>query len=254
MTTDIKAKTTPIFSKLGLGTVKFGRNTGVKYPNGFDLPPEDALADLLTLARSLGVTTLDTAPAYGQSEERLGRLLAGQRDKFQIIGKVGEEFDGKNSSYVFTPEHFKMSLGRSLTRLKSDYLDALLIHSDGNDLDILNDDALIRTMHDFKAQGLVRHIGASTKTAAGGIKALELMDIAMCMYTIEYRDEKPVLDYAAAHGKTVILKKVLSSGHNTNIKDAVAFAFGHDGVASAIIGTINAAHLRDNVAALKENT
>lgn len=238
------------FPRLGLGTVKFGRNQGVKYPEGFALPTEEQLGELLTLAKSLGVTLLDTAPAYGQSEERLGRLLNGQRHEWHIIGKVGEEFEDGESTYIFTPDHFKYSLERSFKRLDTDYLDALLIHSDGNDLDILNNDALIKTMQGFKDQGLVRAIGASTKTTLGGLKTLELMDIAMCTYTPDYTDEKPVLDYAAAHGKAVILKKVLSSGHNTNIKDALNFAFAHAGVTSAIIGTINPDHLRQNVAAL----
>lgn len=234
-------------SRIGLGTVKFGRNQGVKYPQGFDLPGEDQLAQLLNLAKSLGVNMLDTAPAYGQSEERLGRLLQGQRADWVIIGKAGEEFDNGASSFNFTPDHFKYSLERSLKRLDTDHIDALLIHSDGNDMDILQNDALIKTMHDFKAQGLVKAIGASTKTAEGGVKTLELMDIVMATYTQNYQDEKPVLDYAVAHNKGVILKKALSSGHNTNIEDAMQFAFDHNGVSSAIIGTINPEHLKQNV-------
>ena len=66
-------------SVLGLGTVKFGRNEGVKYPESFDIPDDAALADLLSIAKDLGINTLDTAPAYGTSEERLGGLLKGQR-------------------------------------------------------------------------------------------------------------------------------------------------------------------------------
>ena len=76
-------------SPLGLGTVKFGRNQGVKYHSAFEIPDEDALGDLLDLARSLGINLLDTAPAYGDSETRLGRLLRGRRDKWVIVGKVG---------------------------------------------------------------------------------------------------------------------------------------------------------------------
>lgn len=237
-------------SRLGLGTVKFGRNQGVKYPQGFDLPDEDFLADFLSLAKSLGINMLDTAPAYGSSEERLGRLLKGQRKDWVIIGKAGEEFEDGQSSYNFTPDHFERSLERSLKRLDTDYLDALLIHSDGSDMDILENDSLIRKLHNFKDQGLVKAIGASTKTADGGIKCLELMDICMAMYTADYTDEKPVLDYASKNGKGVILKKVLSSGHNTNINDALSFSFSHPGTSAAIIGTINPAHLRLNVDAI----
>ncbi|MGH1376536.1 MAG: aldo/keto reductase [Alphaproteobacteria bacterium] len=238
-------------SKLGLGTVKFGRNQGIKYPQGFELPTDNALVDLLSLAKSFGINTLDTAPSYGSSEKRLGQLLKNQRNDWVIVGKAGEEFEDGESTYIFTPDHFEMSLERSLKRLNTNYIDALLIHSDGSDMDILQNDSLIRKMHDFKDQGLVKAIGASTKTAQGGIKTLELMDIVMAMYTQEYTDEKPVLDYAQQNNKTVILKKVLSSGHNTNVNDAFKFAFGHAGINSAIVGTINPQHLKQNVQALK---
>ena len=240
-----------LVSPYGLGTTKFGRNEGVKYPAPFDLPEESELADLLSLAQDLRINLIDTAPAYGLSEERLGRLLKGQRDDWVIIGKAGEEFENGVSSYDFTPAHFEKSLERSLKRLQTDHIDVLMIHSDGSDMDILGREDLIETMYRFKERGLVRALGASTKTAEGGIKCLELMDVVMACYNPEYTDEQSVLDYAAEHRKGVVLKKVLSSGHNANVRDAFRFALSHDGVSSVIVGTINPAHLRDNVSAIE---
>ena len=236
-------------SRLGLGTVKFGRNEGVKYPQGFEIPDEAALSGLLALAKDLGVNLLDTAPAYGTSEERLGRLLQDQREDWVIVGKAGEEFENGESVYNFTPEHFEMSLERSLKRLQTDYIDVFLIHSDGNDVANLSDE-LIAKMQDFKNRGLVRAIGASTKTSEGGLRALETMDLVMATYAPDYRDEEPVLDYAAVNNKGTLLKKVLGSGHNTNIEDAFKFAFSHSGASAAIVGTINPEHLQENVQAL----
>lgn len=68
-----------IVSPLGLGTVKLGRDQGVKYPNGFTIPDDAAARALLDQARALGINLIDTAPAYGVSEQRLGPLLRGQR-------------------------------------------------------------------------------------------------------------------------------------------------------------------------------
>ncbi len=237
-------------SPLGLGTVKFGRNEGVKYPQGFEIPDEAFLADLLWLAKDLGINMLDTAPAYGTSEERLGRLLKGQREDWVIVGKAGEEFENGESFYNFTPAHFEMSLERSLKRLNTDYIDVLLLHSDGNDTKNLSDE-IIETMQSFKKRGMVRAIGASTKTAEGGLVAFLEMDVVMATYTSDYTDEKPVLDYAAANNKGVILKKALSSGHNVKIEDAFRFAFSHPGTSAAIVGTINPKHLTQNVEALR---
>ena len=239
--TDIKV------SPYGIGTTKFGRNEGVKYPESFDLPPLDDLAELLGIAKDLGVNVIDTAPAYGVAEERLGHLLLDQREDWVIVGKVGEEFENGVSSHDFSADHFERSLMRSLQRLNTDYLDVLMIHSDGNDLDILNNDTLIDLMHDFKRRGLARSIGASTKTVEGGIKCLELMDVVMASYNPDYTDEKPVLDYAAEHNKGVFLKKVLSSGHTNDTGKAFDFALSHDGVSCAVVGTINPDHLRSNV-------
>ena len=245
-------------SRLGLGTVKFGRNSGVKDPTAFDLPDMDRLRGILDMARELGINHLDTAPSYGLSEERLGVLLAGQRCDWIITGKVGEEFEDGQSSYIFTPDHFEKSLTRSLKRLGTDYIDVLLIHSDGNDAAILERDEIIDTMQGFKKRGLVRAVGASTKTVAGGIMALERMDCAMVAYNPAYRDEEPVIDYAAAHGKGILIKKGLMSGHidqlggdgNDPVATAMDFIFARPGVTALITGTINPDHLRANAAAV----
>ncbi len=239
-------------SPLGLGTVKFGRNEGVKYPQGFKIPEESELADLLALAKNLGINMLDTAPSYGTSEERLGRLIKGQRQDWIIVGKIGEEFQNGRSEYIFTPEHFEKSLHRSLTNLQTDCIDVLLIHSDGSDMDILSDESLIAKMQDFKKRGLVRAIGASTKTAEGGIKTLDLMDVAMVSYTALYQDEKPVLDHAQKNNKGILLKKALASGHmdklgENPLESALRFAFSHPATSGVIVGTINPEHLTENV-------
>ena len=59
-------------SMIGLGTVKIGRNTDVKYAESFELPSDQEVIELLTEAAKLGINCLDTAPAYGSSEKRLG--------------------------------------------------------------------------------------------------------------------------------------------------------------------------------------
>jgi len=62
----------------------------VKYPSGFQIPDDDEARLLLRQARQLGINLIDTAPAYGRSEERLGPLLRGQRNEWVIVSKVGE--------------------------------------------------------------------------------------------------------------------------------------------------------------------
>lgn len=244
-------------SPIGLGTVKLGRDKGVKYPNGFTIPSDKEALNLIALARDLGINLIDTAPAYGNSEERLGTLLKGQRNDWIICSKVGEEFDNQSgeSSFNFTPEHVLQSVERSLKRLNTDYIDMLLVHSDGNDVDIINRYGILDVLNDLKQAGKIRVSGMSTKTIEGGLLTLEKADCAMVTYNLDHQAEEPVLDYAAEHGKAILLKKALASGHicNTENKDPVQasfdFIYAHPGVTSAIIGTINPTHLKSNVTA-----
>ncbi len=241
-------------SVLSLGTVKLGRNTAVKYPQSFAIPDDRQAGSLLALARDLGINLLDTAPAYGDSEARLGRLLEGQRHDWLICTKAGEIFDNQSgqSSYDFRPESLEASVLASLKRLRTDYLDVLLIHSNGDDERIIREFGVLDLLADLKQRGIIRAGGMSTKTVAGGIASLQKADCAMVTLNTGHLDELPVIDHAAATGKGILIKKVLASGHAANkgdsdpVRQAFELALSRPGVTSIVTGTINPGHLRDN--------
>ena len=241
-------------SPLGLGTVKLGRDQGVKYPNGFTIPDDAAARALLQQARELGINLIDTAPAYGTSEERLGPLLRGQRHEWVIVSKVGEEFIGGQSLFDFSPAHARLSVERSLRRLECEHIELLLVHSDGNDVAILRESGIYETLAELKREGKIGAFGLSGKTVEGGLLALQDGDCAMVTYNLNEQGEKPVLDYAASHGKAILVKKALASGHAClqpgidPVQASFELVFGHPGVTSAIVGTINPMHLAHNVA------
>lgn len=240
-------------SALGLGTVKFGRNQGVKYPSQFELPSDIDARALMNLARDLGINCLDTAPAYGSSEERLGKLLKDDRKHWHIVSKVGEEFENGESSFNFSPEHIRMSVERSLRRLKTDYIDCVMVHSDGRDVEIIERDGALETLAQLKQKGWIRSFGMSTKTVAGGIMAARYSDCVMVTYNLREQAEREVLDYCAEHGKGALIKKAFASGHLTDgdaVAEALAMIFSHPGATSAVVGTLNPKHLRENVAKL----
>ena len=105
-----------VISCLGLGTVKFGRNRQVKYPEKFSLPSLKELEGILNKTSALGINFLDTAPAYGSSEERIGRVLRDRSD-WIICTKGGEEFANGKSSFNFSGRHAQKSVQRSLKNL-----------------------------------------------------------------------------------------------------------------------------------------
>lgn len=242
-------------SPLGLGTVKLGRDQGVKYPHGFTIPNDREALALIDQARALGINLIDTAPAYGNSETRLGSLLKGQRQHWIICSKVGEEFEQGQSHFDFSPAHTQASIERSLRRLNTDYIDLVLVHSNGEDEQIIRTSGVFEQLAEHKKAGHIRAFGMSTKTLGGGLLAAELSDLVMVTYNLQHTEEKPVIDYCAQHNKGVLIKKALASGHicqqsdgHDPVRQSLGFVLNTQGVSSAIIGTINPRHLADNVA------
>jgi aryl-alcohol dehydrogenase-like predicted oxidoreductase len=249
-------------SILGLGTVKFGRNTAVKYPRPFGIPTDQELIEILNTAAACGINLLDTAPAYGNSEERLGYLLKQSGQPWIISTKVGEIFNSETgaSSYNFTPEYIQKSIENSLLKLQKEQLDIVLIHSDGNDERIILNDGALEQLNHLKKKGLVRATGMSTKSIRGGILAAEQSDVVMLTHNINYQEESAVIDYAYQHNKGIMIKKAFASGHATstqadnpqskNSEDIVLQSFNciyqNKGVSSVILGSINPTHIKEN--------
>lgn len=238
-------------SVIGLGTVKFGRTQGLKYPTAFELPTDTAIANLLGVAKELGVNLLDTAPAYGSSEQRLGSLLLGQRQEWIIATKAGETFVNGESFFDFSKEAIIASVEQSLKNLKTDYLDLLLIHSNGDDEKIIEQDQVFLTLETLKRAGKVRFFGMSTKTISGGFKAVDCSDVVMVTYNKAYIDEVSVIDYANEKHKGVLIKKALGSGH-LPASENLTFVLNKKGVSSVIVGTLNPEHLRENIGDILE--
>ena len=250
------AETGLAVSPLGLGTVKLGRTAGVKYPGSFKIPDDVQTLKLLSQASELGINLIDTAPAYGNSEQRLGQLLPKLNREWVIATKVGELFnaDLAQSHYNYTAEFIKQSVEQSLKNLRREVLDIVLIHSDGNDQHIIEHLGVLEILNDLKQQGLIRATGMSTKTVAGGLLSLQQSDIAMVMHNSGYQDEQAVLDQAATSNKAIFIKKALNSGHlasSSSVTDSVQASFDtiyqNPAVTSIVIGTITPSHLTSNV-------
>ena len=99
-----------IVSEMCLGTIMFGDRC------------DEAQSDrILAAAIDRGVNFVDTAAMYvgGHTEEILGRILKGRRDKLFLVTKVHKGVDGKS---------IRESIDESLERLQTDYVDLYLIH------------------------------------------------------------------------------------------------------------------------------
>ncbi len=233
-------------SAIGLGTVKLGRNAALSVAP-FDLPTLGEARRLIDRARALGINLLDTAPAYGESETRLGRLLRGSRDRWVLSTKAGEAFDGRRSHHDFTPRALRRSVEASLRRLRTDYLDIVLVHSDGRDVEILDQFEVLETLNGLKAAGKIRASGFSHKTEAGGRLALASCDVLMSPLSFTDRTQADVIREAGERGVGVLVKKALDSGAAR--PESLGYVAAQPGVSSVVLGTVDPAHLEADIAA-----
>lgn len=237
-------------SPVGLGTVKLGRTAKLKYPEPFALPSEAEASALIHGALDLGVNLIDVAPAYGLAEERVGRALRGRRDEVVLCTKAGEAFDEATgeSRFDFSAEAIVASVERSLTRLQTDRVDVLLLHSDGRDVEAMEPggrEALLR----LKQQGKACFVGLSGKTVAGAEAALKWADVLMVPRNAEDDAHRGVIREAHAKGVGVLVKKALASGR-LDPASSLRAVLAEPGVSSAVVGTRSLDHLRANVAAI----
>ena len=125
-------------------------------------------------ARELGVTLLDTAPAYGlgHSEEVVGKALAGRRGDYVLSSKCGIRWDIKEGALLMErdgvrivrntrPEHLANEIEMSLRRLKTDYIDIYIVHWQALPEFPCPIADTMGFLADMKKQGKIRAIGAS---------------------------------------------------------------------------------------------
>lgn len=233
-------------SAIGLGTVKIGRTDGLKLARQFTLPGDDEVGRLIDCALDLGVTLFDTAPAYGLSEERLGRALRGRRQRAIIASKAGETFAAGVSRYDFSASAIRQSVEASLARLGTEVIDILSVHSDGiEDASEQRFGAAVDELDRLKARGLIRFTGFSAKTPAGGRWAVARCDTIMVTLNAGAQAERSTIAEAGRAGRGVLVKKALESGHAADPAAALRFALAAEGVSCVVVGTLNPAHLAD---------
>ena len=141
----------------------------------------------------LGITTIDTAPAYGfgKSEELVGRAMEGvPRDKYQILTKFGMNWETDEGEFYFDTKDnagkpvklYKFAsrgqvfkeIENSLKRLKTDYVDLLQIHWPDSTTPISE---TMSALKDLIKEGKIRAAGVCNYNTAQVDEALKTLDI-----------------------------------------------------------------------------
>jgi aryl-alcohol dehydrogenase-like predicted oxidoreductase len=137
----------PQIPALGLGAWPLG--------GGMGRVDENTAVDTIHAAIDSGITLIDTAQAYKDSEAFLGRALAnGYRDRCFLATKA---------SFDFSPQGIRAGMENSLRDLKVDYVDLYQLHRWDSGTPI---GAQMETMVQLQAEGKTRYIGVSNYTGA----------------------------------------------------------------------------------------
>jgi aryl-alcohol dehydrogenase-like predicted oxidoreductase len=139
-------KTNMNVSTLGLGTNRLAKTSF-----------EEA-SRVLHSALDCGLTVIDTAECYGQSEEIIGRAVSHRRSDYYLFTKCGHA-ESEFPLPDWHPHLLELSIDRSLRRLKTDYLDLIQLHSCSEQ--ILRRGEVIDVLQRARDAGKVRYIGYS---------------------------------------------------------------------------------------------
>ena len=162
--------------KLALGTAQFGLHYGIANQSG--QVPRVEVERIIALARESGIDTLDTAIAYGESEDRLGQI--GIQD-YKVVTKLPPLPVGIIDIGAWVGNQVR----NSLTRLKVKSIYGLLLHRSEN-LSGASSRILVQEIDHLKAAGLVQKFGVSiyAPNELEVIDKFESIDLVQAPYNI----------------------------------------------------------------------
>lgn len=208
---------------------------------------EDAAIRALQASFRAGITTIDTAPAYGfgKSEELIGRAMEGiPRDKYQILTKYGLNWKTQDGEFYFDTIDLKGNPTKvfkyarassvirecddSLRRLRTDYIDLLQIHWPDPTTPIAETMGAVAKLIE---QGKVRAAGVCNYSAQQVDEALRTVNLVsnQVPYSLIHRGiEKDVVPQALREGMSIVpysplqrglLTGKIKTGHKFNAGD-----------------------------------
>lgn len=206
----------PLIGRLGFGAWQLGN-----VESWGPMSQKEAIELVQEAVRS-GINFFDTAPGYGngESERLLGEALHGIRDQVVINSKFGHHANGTTD---FRVEVIKKSIEASCKRLKTTYLDSLVLHNPSRDI-LLNHQGHFDYLEQLRQTGLIHGYGVSIDTPEevsavlthGKVQVIELL------YNVFFQATREQLQQIADHHIAIIIKVPLDSGWLTGKYDEKA--------------------------------
>jgi len=156
---------------LGMGCASLSRHT------------DQESIEAVRRAIELGINYIDTSPAYGDSERKVGLALEnGWRDKIYLETKAGSHPQRRG----YTAEDIHWSVNNSLKILKTDYLDAVLIHDPGDiEIPLATGNGLDELLK-MKDEGTIGYVGLGVRSHDFHKRAIETGKIDILLTYLDY--------------------------------------------------------------------
>jgi aryl-alcohol dehydrogenase-like predicted oxidoreductase len=199
-------------SEVGFGAWAIGGNK-----HGHSYGPTDNAESTRAIARALelGCTFFDTADIYGHglSEKLLGQALQTRRHECVIATKVGNDFYHGPFRQNFDPDYIRFALDKSLTRLRTDYIDLYQLHNPP--LMMLQRGEHYAVLDELKQAGKIRFYGVSVHDAYEGSMAIhtgkpDVIQVVYNLLRVDAREE--LLPLAQEEDIGLIVREPLASG------------------------------------------
>jgi aryl-alcohol dehydrogenase-like predicted oxidoreductase len=179
----------PQVSAIGLGCMSLG----IADIYSSSIRDDDSGIALIHRALDLGVTLLDTANIYGDSEIKVGKALRGRRDGIVLATKFGfvQSQIGAEERIDGSPRNVQASCEASLQRLGVDAIDLYYLHRVDADVPI---EDTVGAMADLVRQGKVRHLGLSEASAetvrrAHGVHPIAALQTEYSLWSRDAEDD-----------------------------------------------------------------
>ncbi len=259
--------------KLGLGTAQFGLDYGITNKGGKLL--DNQVKEILCKAEECDISYIDTAQAYGASEQILGKNLP-SKHSFKLMTKL----QSQRNLNLYSKEIWEDLFRKSLLNLNLKKIDSLLIHSSS---DICTDKGfiLVEWMESLRERGLIDRMGVSIYEADElsriPIERFQLVQLPLSIY-----DQRMLRNGAierltdagiAIHSRSAFLQglilvphsqwpsnlsmefrehhaKISEKIHGSNgrmLDEALSFLFHIPNIEAVIVGTTSLAELTDIV-------
>lgn len=203
-------------------------STGITVPqNGFGALPiqradEETAIKILRKAYEGGIRFFDTARAYSDSEEKVGKALSiYPRESYYIATK----------SMARNPEEFRKQLDQSLELLKTDYIDIFQFHWCQQVYKPNDGTGMYEAMLEAKQAGKIRHIGITSHLLSVGHEAIDSGLYETLQFPLSYISSQKDIELAQKaidHGMGFIAMKGLAGGLLHNTDACIAFMHQSD--------------------------